>query len=587
MNDILFLTFLREQEKALAHIELVLHGIDGMPDSEEKCEEIYTTIELCRLNADYNGRKELSIKGLTAARAIESVLYELYFLESLAASLFHLGNYDEAFTLFMDLLHKSSDDAFRAKAYNGMGCVCTELDNFELAIEYHEKALEIREKNNLICEILQSYNNLSYAYYRNKDFDKSIDIAVNGIMMAEKHKEPGKLAYLYHNLGSVYRQQFKIDDALDCFMLGLEYAKNANDRHCAGQILCCMGLVHLDMENPEDALVYLTESLRIAEISNCCVFLATNYRALSQTYRMMGDYEKTLEFRDRYDALTDIIHPLKKSHTVHDRINSFHVHLFEQEKEVFRLKNNELISAFNSMEQKNKDLMQLNTYKDYILNIAVHDLRNTVGQIQSIHQLVTLLKIDHPLLQRYCDMGAKAVAKSQDLIDSILNAYQIEHKSFSLSARNADFSEVVADVLDIYTTIAVQKNISLHISLPEAPVHITLEKTRFVQIIDNLLSNAIKFTAKNGSVSFSAMVLADIKRLQITVADTGIGIPQQHLPVIFEQFTAARRKGTEGEATTGLGMSIVKKLVELHNGTITIDSQVNVGTTVTLFFPLT
>ncbi len=586
MNDVLFLAFLREQENALAHIEQVLHGIDSMADSEEKCEEIYTTIELCRLNADYNGRKDLSSKGLTTARNIKSNLYELYFLESLAASLFQLGNYDESFTLFMDLLHKSTDDAFRAKAYNGMGCVCTELDNFEHAIDYHEKALAIREHNDLICEILQSYNNLSYAFFRSNNFSKSIDFAINGIVMAEKHKEPGKLAYLYHNLGSVYRQQEKTEDALECFLVGLEHAKSANDRHCAGQILCCIGLVHLDNKNPEDALSYLSESLRIAEISNCCVFLATNYRALSRAYRMMSDFEKSLEFRDKYDALVDDIRPLKKSHTVHDRINSFHVHLFEQEKEVFRLKNNELVNAFNSIEQKNKDLMHLNTYKDYILNIAVHDLRNTVGQINSIHQLVAMLNIEHPLLTRYCDMGTKAVAKSQDLIESILNAYQIEHKTFSLSAAHTDLSITIADVLDIYTTIAEQKNISFHVSLPEKPVSIMLEKTRFVQIIDNLLSNAIKFTPKSGSVSFSVLLLTDIRMVQITIADTGIGIPQQHIPVIFEQFTAARRKGTEGEATTGLGMSIVKKLVELHNGTISIDSQVNVGTTVTLFFPM-
>ncbi len=586
MNDISFVPFLREQEKALAHIDKMMQAIDMMPDSENKCEHIYSTLELCRLNGDYLGRKELSVKGLASAKTVNEPLYELFFTESLAASLFHLGNYDEAFSIFIELEKRSSDDIFRAKAYNGIGCVFTELEHFAKAEEYHLKALELRQQAQTTCEIMQSYNNLSYTYFISGDLEKSIEYAKKGIALAEHQKEPDKLASLYYNLGSTYRLQNNYETALDSFFSGLDYAKNAGDRHLAAQLLCCIGITYTDIGNYTEALSFLNESLTIAKNSNCCRFLAKNYKALSMTHRLLHDYKRALEYRDKYDAVTEDIQSLRKLNSVNDKINTFHLHLFEQEKEVFRLKNNELLKAFSSIEQKNKDLMKVNTYKDYILNIAVHDLRNTVGQISSIYQLIGLLNLDNKLLNRYCDMGGKAVDKSLELVDSIMTAYQMETKSFALSSNNHVFQTICTDVLEIYTTITLRKNISLHISMPEEPITIMADKLRFVQIIDNILSNAVKFTPQKGSISFSASVLSDINHLQITIADTGIGIPQKNMEILFDQFTAARRKGTDGESTTGLGMSIVKKLVEMHNGTITIDSQVNIGTTITLFFPL-
>ncbi|HRI31823.1 MAG TPA: ATP-binding protein, partial [Candidatus Kapabacteria bacterium] len=122
-------------------------------------------------------------------------------------------------------------------------------------------------------------------------------------------------------------------------------------------------------------------------------------------------------------------------------------------------------------------------------------------------------------------------------------------------------------------------------SLPQSPFVVTADEPKITQVINNLLSNAIKFTPKGGSV-FVTLSAHNDTQLCITVKDTGIGIPPEHLPKVFEKFGNHQRSGTSGEKGTGLGMTIVKRFVELHDGTIDVQSQQGVGTTFTIILPI-
>jgi two-component system, OmpR family, phosphate regulon sensor histidine kinase PhoR len=104
------------------------------------------------------------------------------------------------------------------------------------------------------------------------------------------------------------------------------------------------------------------------------------------------------------------------------------------------------------------------------------------------------------------------------------------------------------------------------------------------QIVDNLLSNAIKFTDPGGTIRISLGQLSD-RRIRLSVADTGIGIPEVELPRIFKVFEQANSKVSRARGGSGLGLTLVKAFVELHGGTISVTSQVNVGTTFIVDLP--
>jgi two-component system sensor histidine kinase VicK len=109
---------------------------------------------------------------------------------------------------------------------------------------------------------------------------------------------------------------------------------------------------------------------------------------------------------------------------------------------------------------------------------------------------------------------------------------------------------------------------------------INLNQNKFSRVLNNLLGNAIKFSHRKQQILVSADVQTERGTIIIKVQDSGIGIPEDLKSMIFDKFTKAGRKGTEGEKSLGLGMSIVKRIVELHNGRIWMESKENIGTTI-------
>ena len=122
--------------------------------------------------------------------------------------------------------------------------------------------------------------------------------------------------------------------------------------------------------------------------------------------------------------------------------------------------------------------------------------------------------------------------------------------------------------------------------LPDSDkIYLELDDFKFMQVINNLISNAIKFTPDGGEITVALEEKED--RVLIRVADTGIGIPEKFHATLFDKFTRARRTGIKGEPSVGLGMSIIKTIVEWHQGKIWFESRENKGTTFFIEVPKT
>ncbi|MBI4746198.1 MAG: PAS domain S-box protein, partial [Deltaproteobacteria bacterium] len=170
------------------------------------------------------------------------------------------------------------------------------------------------------------------------------------------------------------------------------------------------------------------------------------------------------------------------------------------------------------------------------------------------------------------------------IINDILDLSKIEAGKMDLVREEVDLNAVIATAASVAKTLIKGKDIMLMTQIDENLPTIIADSKRLKQIILNLLSNAAKFT-EEGKISIKAGT-AEEGYLLITVTDTGIGIKEGDMPKVFEKFRQIDMSSTRNKGGTGLGMAITKKLVEMHGGSIAIDSRVGAGTTFYVKLPL-
>jgi len=238
-----------------------------------------------------------------------------------------------------------------------------------------------------------------------------------------------------------------------------------------------------------------------------------------------------------------------------------------------------------------KQLMRMNEEKDRLVHIVSHDLRSPLSGISGLANILSEgQESTNPETVRYF---AKIILQSTDtllsLVNDILDLAKLESGKVDLSATEFDLNVALNNILELQKFIANSKGLYLKLDTDCDAIHVIADKPKLLQVINNLISNAVKFT-KAGGVNVRVWTKNSEdginKNITIEVQDTGIGIPDNLLPVLFEKFGKHQRRGTNDEKGTGLGMPIVKRFVELHGGEIDVVSKENVGTTVTISLPI-
>lgn len=225
-----------------------------------------------------------------------------------------------------------------------------------------------------------------------------------------------------------------------------------------------------------------------------------------------------------------------------------------------------------------------NRIKDEFLAILSHELRSPLNPISGWVQLLQTREFDRSRMNQGLATIARNVKLQTQLIDDLLDVAKILRGKLSLNAIPLNLSFVIEAALDTVRTAAVAKSILITPNLPNIG-QVSADSTRLQQIIWNLLSNAIKFTPSGGRVDISLERVDNLA--QITVSDTGKGINSDFLPHIFEYFRQEDVSITRKHGGLGLGLAIVRHLVEAHGGTISADSPgENLGATFTIQLPL-
>lgn len=230
--------------------------------------------------------------------------------------------------------------------------------------------------------------------------------------------------------------------------------------------------------------------------------------------------------------------------------------------------------------QKNRLLTQVEELKTNFLSMMSHDLRTPIARIQGMTEVV--LNDSTPLSKRQSEALENVQKSSQELLDfvsSILNLGRIESKELQLAMKSKDPNSLLNEILSKCDHLAKHKNIQIVAELePLFSVRMDVDLIR--QVFTNLIENAIKYSPENSRILVSSEESDDAVIIQ--VADQGMGIPEDELPHIFDKFYRSKNAKSSTIKGSGLGLYLAKYFVELHNGTISVDSRPGVGSTFTV-----
>ena len=209
--------------------------------------------------------------------------------------------------------------------------------------------------------------------------------------------------------------------------------------------------------------------------------------------------------------------------------------------------------------------------KDEFIGTVSHELRTPLNAILGWTQMMTSGVIGGAQTARAIEVIERNARSQAQLIEDLLDITRITSGKISLELRPIDLVNVVSAAIDTVRPMAESKNISIERNFPTAPVIISGDHERLQQVIWNLLSNAVKFTPNNGRIEIR-LRQSERDSVEITVTDSGKGIEPEFLPFVFDRFRQQDGATTRKYGGLGLGLAIVRNLVEMHGGTIRADS---------------
>lgn len=219
------------------------------------------------------------------------------------------------------------------------------------------------------------------------------------------------------------------------------------------------------------------------------------------------------------------------------------------------------------------------TRRDFISGVS-HELRTPLASINLMLETILDTNNDGEAIVLFLPRVKHEVDRMIHLVEDLLDLTRAEGGSLRLRREPLDLASLAANILRTFEPRAAQLGIALHSS--EEAVRIDGDSDRLAQVLVNLIDNALRHTPAGGSVTVD--VRASDAGATLVVRDTGVGIPFNDLPHVFERFYVVERSRAREATGTGLGLSIVKGIVEAHGGTVTADSEFGVGTTLTCAF---
>ncbi len=236
---------------------------------------------------------------------------------------------------------------------------------------------------------------------------------------------------------------------------------------------------------------------------------------------------------------------------------------------------------------KKEDVTKYIATEEEFVHMMVHELRAPLTSIKDSSELLlavggTSLKDEEK--EQFLRMINRQAKDLLMQISTVLDVAKFESGNFQLDKKNEHIEDLIHERIKIFEPQAEKKNITITSHTQRPIPQLYIDCLRIDQVINNLLSNSIKFTPPGGKISIEVKVAG--KNVEVSVSDTGVGIAKDLQDKIFSKFYQVENKGTQKIDGSGLGLYITKKIIEAHNGSISVESEEGKGTTMRFILPV-
>ena len=525
--------------------------------------------------SDFNTALDYYLQSLEAAKQLGQVRYVISALNDVAMTYSYIGQPILAKKFFLQCAQLSLPEGELSTlitTYSNLGATYTQLQLYDSALVFLLRAVELGTPLGDSIDLSTTYNNIGNAYFNKKKYAEALKYFKLNSSVHLKNKELGSLWTDHLNLADVYLATGSFDSAKyhadQSMKLALELkskSKEADSYSMLSRYYSKMGDYKRAFENMQawyrldTAIVNGTTQARIAEIQE-------QYNAKGRE----AENQALLREVERQNYRSGIMRILAIALGVILTIITIAF--------VVKRKTNKKLVANNlRISQQNEQLATLNNEKNSLIGIVSHDLGSPFATIQLWGQL---LRSDAASFsaeqQKAIERMIQSARHGQDLIRNILDVEKMDAATVKLNIKEFDLVEWMKSVVHGFDALAGQKSIQLITEFVNPFIFVRTDQQLVQRILDNLLSNAIKYTGLGKKVWVTVKV--DLDDVLIEVKDEGVGIEEDELPLLFNKYSKISSKPTNGEESTGLGLSIVKKLVEDLKGSIRCESKPGVGT---------
>lgn len=503
-------------------------------------------------------------------------------------------------------------------ALSNIGKVVLERGEPAASIPYIQEALAMAQKSNYFEEQQLGLINLGEAYLKMGRINEAETNFKACFDLSEKTGDSRYAPLATYYLGKLYHQTGRLKEAKIWLQKSVE-------RECENiplpDVVLLYGTladIHLTENNPASAIKMAEKGYKLAtEIGGVTEWLVNLTNTLYKAHKTQGNYQAALLYHEQYKQLSDTLYNVEKVKTEAQQLKDFQ---FKQEKEALaaaqqvreaqltaQARLNALIAGFvgllalvslaffmNLRKQQariraqNDELSRLNATKDRIFAIIGHDMRKPALAFRGMTQKIDYLlqKQDYARLNALGSQLEETAYSLTTVTDNLLNWALLQKNIAGYHPQPVVLLQVAQELTAIFATAAHHKNITLSI-LPDTPPEQELyaDPLMLRTILRNLIDNAIKYTPEYGAVTVTAT--AEGEWVNISVQDTGIGIPEAEHKDLFLLQSDKSRSGTAGEKGTGLGLHLAHELTKINKGILALNTQIAQGTRFDLSLPVT
>ncbi|RAW02960.1 tetratricopeptide repeat-containing sensor histidine kinase [Pseudochryseolinea flava] len=534
-----------------------------------------------------------------------------------------VGDYERSTTFLQDAL--AIDEQYKSpvrlvRILNEMGNINAlqgkldnALENYHLVLKYKDVVADPSVEAKTLFQIAQVHELQSKYSESLERYKESLTIYRS---IGDKKNE----ALLLNDIGELYRRMKNSEKSMANHTIALKLRQRLKDDHGLSVSYNNVGELYFEKKNYQQAIANLRLGLKAARESQNQIEIRKSVDYLYQSYKLIGDYRQAIEYQEELAAITEFILNDANEKQLLEVTNRFTLEQKEvrinkletksivqqekiEEQQQFRnflfvlialgcvivalifymylskKRSNKILEVANTaVQEKNEALIALNATKDKFFSIISHDLKGPLNSLTSFSGLL----INHS------DSLSKEEIKmlAQDLDKSLKNLFALLENLLEWSRSqtgNIEFKPEVIDmmeVLDVNKSLleaqAANKQIAIA-NLCVTPLRVHADKNSITTVVRNLLSNAIKFTPPGGTITLNAK--ENGTSVNVSIADTGVGMPKEVMEKLFRIDTKHSTKGTANEKGTGLGLILCKEFVEKNGGHIGVESEVGKGST--------